>query len=170
VLGEAEEDVGQAVAGVELVVVHLPGEDDLVDAQLAHELPQPVEVALEAPVVPHHEESAAGLDPPLEEGEAADEVLDPLVRDHPAHEEHVRPAVVVQAAHHRRRRPVVEREVEDDGQDAGPPEAGLLELASVELAVPERQLRAGAKAASSRRPWWHSPARCGWKPRKKEAG
>ena len=28
----------------------------------------------------------------------------------------------------------------------------------------------GAKAASSRRPWWHSPARCGWKPRKKWAG
>ena len=52
-LGQAQEDVGQAVVGVQLLVVHLAGEDDLVDPQLAHHLLQAVEVALEAAVVAH---------------------------------------------------------------------------------------------------------------------
>ena len=145
VLGEAQEDVGEAVVGVELVVVHLAREDDLVEPQLADELLQPVEVALEAPVVAHEQEAAAGPHPPLEHREGADEVVDPLVRDDAAHEEDVRAAVVVEAPHDRRGRPVVEREVEDDGQDGRPREPGLLELAPVELAVPERELRPGGE-------------------------
>ena len=39
VLGETQKDVGLSVVGVELVVVDLPSEDDLVQPQLADQLP-----------------------------------------------------------------------------------------------------------------------------------
>ena len=142
VLRQAQEDVGEPVVGVELVVVDLAGEDHLVHAQLAHQLLQPVEVALEAPVVAHQQQAALRPHELLEEREAADEVVDLLVRDDAPDEQHVGAAVVVEPPHQRRRRPLVERQVQHDRQHGRAREARLLQLLAVELAVAERELGA----------------------------
>jgi hypothetical protein len=145
VLGEAQEDVRRAVAGVEIVVVDLAGEDDLVEAQLPHQLLQAVEVTLEPAVVTDEEEAASRVDPPLKSGEDAHQILDALVRDDPTHEEDVRAAVVEQPAEDGRGGARVATDVEDDGQHAGGAKPRLLELPAVELAVPESELGAGGK-------------------------
>ena len=144
-LGETEEGVGLAVAGVELVVVDLPGEHHLVHPELTHQLLEPVEVALEATGVSHQEEPALRLYPALVGGERPDQVLDLLVGDHTPHEEDVRALVVMESSHHGRRGAVVLRQVEDDGENAGPLEAGRLQLLPVVLAVAQAQRGAGGE-------------------------
>jgi hypothetical protein len=152
VLGEAEEDVGHRVARQELVVVHVTGEDHLVQAKLAGHLLEPVVVPLVASVVADQEQAAARLQVPLVDREGSDQVVDPLVGNDAPHEEDVDPAVVVEPANDRRGRTSVGLEVQDDGQDCGPPEARRLQLAPVELAVPQAQLgarREGSQLASA---------------------
>ena len=71
----------------------------------------------------------------LVEREAAQQVVDLLVGDDAADEEHVGAAVVVEAPDDGGARAVESREILDDRQDAGLGEAGLDQLAAVELAV-----------------------------------
>jgi hypothetical protein len=140
VLGQAEEGVGHRVAGEQLVVVDVAGEDDLLHAERRHQLAQAVVVALVAAVVADEQQPAVRLVVPLVQRERADEVVDALVRDDAADEGDVLPPVRVEALHDRGRRPLVRGQVEHDRQHAVRVKPACSELAAVVLAVAERQL------------------------------
>jgi hypothetical protein len=118
---------------------HGAREHDVVEqAQLGAELLAAGEVRLGVDRRADDDQPAVGIEPPVEVV-GLDEVFHPLVRGESPDEEEVGPAGV-QLLERPDRRVGVLLPVEQDRQDAGPGEAGGLELPPVELGHAERQV------------------------------
>ncbi len=142
VLAGAEEHVGNLVVGGQLFVGDMAKDVDVGGADAGDEVVQHRQVALEPAVRADQQQPRARVEPALVGVERPDEILDPLVGDHPADKQHVHPVVVEGAGLHEVGRAGQVREVGDDRQDRGVGEAQPLEFDAIELGVAQGELHA----------------------------
>jgi hypothetical protein len=149
VLAHGHEDVRCLVAGEQVAVLEVAGEDHLPrrQAQLDRQRLESVEIAAATRRLAHQHQAQVGRDVALPVSGHADEVVMALVGDETADEKDVGAPVREVARQHVARRFRIAREVEVDGQDARAREARRLQLLAVELAVAEGEVHMIAKSA-----------------------